>query len=68
MSSLRGVCRRHTPVEPFNAVYTTLDKIGGHFVSQYHRPIDNWDKTQRALASATRESRWLACDRCAAPV
>ena len=43
---------------------------GGHFVSQYHRPIDNWDKTQSApllLQPGSPSIRWRVTD-AAAPV
>ena len=43
---------------------------GGHFVSQYHRPIDNWDKTQSSplrLQPGTPSIRWRVTD-AAAPV
>ena len=38
---------------------------GGHFVSQYHRPIDNWDKTQSAplrLQPGSPSIRWRVTD------
>ena len=43
---------------------------GGHFVSQYHRPIDNWDMTQSAplrLQPGSPSIRWRVTD-AAAPV
>jgi LmbE family N-acetylglucosaminyl deacetylase len=43
---------------------------GGHFVSQYHRPIDNWDKTQSAplrLQPGSPSIRWRVTN-AAAPV
>jgi len=43
---------------------------GGHFVSQYHRPIDNWDKAQSApllLQPGSPSIRWRVTD-AAAPV
>ena len=43
---------------------------GGHFVSQYHRPIDNWDRTQSAplpLQPGSPSIRWRVTD-AAAPV
>ena len=43
---------------------------GGHFVSQYHRSIDNWDKTQSAplrLQPGSPSIRWRVTD-AAAPV
>ena len=43
---------------------------GGHYVSQYHRPIDNWDKTQSAplrLQPGSPSIRWRVTD-AAAPV
>ena len=45
-------------------------EAGGHFVSQYHRPIDNWDKTQSAplpLQPGSPSIRWRVTD-AAAPV
>ena len=45
-------------------------EVGGHFVSQYHRPIDNWDKTQSApllLQPGSPSIRWRVTD-AAAPV
>ncbi|MEC7440759.1 MAG: PIG-L family deacetylase, partial [Pseudomonadota bacterium] len=38
---------------------------GGHFVTQYHRPIDNWDKTQSAplrLQPGSPSIRWRVTD------
>ena len=43
---------------------------GGHFVTQYHRPIDNWDKTQSSplpLQPGSPSIRWRVTD-AAAPV
>jgi hypothetical protein len=43
---------------------------GGHFVSQYHRPIDNWDMMQSAplpLQPGSPSIRWRVTD-AAAPV
>ena len=38
---------------------------GGHFVTQYHRPIDNWDKTQSSplrLQPGSPSIRWRVTD------
>jgi len=43
---------------------------GGHFVSEYHRPIDNWDRTQSTplpLQPGSPSIRWRVTD-AAAPV
>ena len=40
-------------------------EFGGHFVSQYHRPIDNWDKTQSSpllLQPGSPSIRWRVTD------
>jgi hypothetical protein len=45
-------------------------EAGGHYVSQYHRPIDNWDRTRSAplpLQPGSPSIRWRVTD-AAAPV
>ncbi|NBR02988.1 MAG: PIG-L family deacetylase [Alphaproteobacteria bacterium] len=40
-------------------------EAGGHYVSQYHRPIDNWDRTQSAplpLQPGSPSIRWRVTD------
>lgn len=45
-------------------------ETGGHFVTQYHRPIDNWDRTQSSplpLQPGSPSIRWRVTD-ASAPV